>query len=152
MLQQPSWIDLPLIVEINVESGKGKEKLEVEVEVTRVTWGKLFTIDNLHYPDIIKSFKHLEGLTIVDNEPKPFLPVHLIFGASDYVAKKTAQPGSVGELGEPVAEKSKFRWTLMPLGQELDHSKLLLSQTSYIDYEELCRLDVLGLEDRVEHD
>ena len=135
---------------INVESVDGKEKLEVEV--TRVERGKLFMVDNPHYPDIIKSFKHFEGVTIVDNDPKPFLPVHVILGASDYAAIKTAEPARVGELGEPVAEKTKFGWTLMSPGKELDHSKMLLTQTSYTDYEELCRLDVLGLEDRAEHD
>ena len=103
-------------------------------------------VDNPHYPDIIKSFNHLEGVTIVDNDPKPFLSVHLILGASDYAATKTAR------LGEPVAEKTKFGWILMSPGKELDHSKMLLTQTSYTDYEELCRLDVLGLEDKAEHD
>ena len=114
--------------------------------------GKLFTVNNPHYLDIIKSFKHLEGVTIVDSDPKPFLPVHLILGASDCAAIKTAEPARVGELGEPVAEKTKFGWTLMSPGKELNHSKMLLTQTSYTDYEELCRLDVLGLEDRAEHD
>ena len=108
------------------------------MEVTRVERGKLFTVDNPHYPDIIKSFKHLEGVSIVDNDPKPFLPVHLILGASDYAAIKTAEPARVGELGEPVAERTKFGWTLMSPGRELDHSKMLLTQTSYTDYEELC--------------
>ena len=73
---------------INVESVNGKEKLEVEV--TRVERGKLFTVDNPHYPDIIKLFKHLEGVAIVDNDPKLFLPVHMILGASDYAAITTA--------------------------------------------------------------
>ena len=88
----------------------------------------------------------------MDNDPKPFLPVHLILGASDYAAIKTAEPACVGELGEPVAEKTKFEWTLMSPGKELDHSKMLLTQTSYTDYEELCRLDVLGLEYKAKHD
>ena len=116
---------------ITVESIDGKERLEVEV--TRVERRKLFMVDNPHYPDIIKSFKHLEGVTIVDNDPKPFLPVHLILGASDYAAIKMAEPARVGELGEPVAEKTKFGWTLMSPGKELDHSKMLLTQTSYTD-------------------
>ena len=135
---------------ITVESVDEKERLEVEV--TRVERGKLFMVDNPHYPDVIKSFKHLEGVTIVGNDPKPFLSVHLILGASDYAAIKTAEPARVGELGEPVAEKTKFGWTLMSPGKELDHSKMLLTQTTYTDYEELCRLDVLGLEDKAEHD
>ena len=33
-----------------------------------------------------------------------------------------------------------------------DVSRLLLTQTSYTDYDELCRLDVLGLEDKAEDD
>ena len=88
----------------------------------------------------------------MDNDPKPFLPVHLILGASDYAAIKTAEPPRVGQLGEPVAERTKFGWTIMSSGKELDHSKMLLTQTSHTDYEDLCRLDILGLEDRPEHD
>ena len=88
----------------------------------------------------------------MDDDPKPFLPIHLILGASDYAAIKTAEPARVGKLGEPVAEKAKFGWTLMSPGKKLDHSKMLLTLTSYTDYDELCRLDVLGLEDKAEHD
>ena len=88
----------------------------------------------------------------MDNDPKPFLPVHLILEASDYAAIKTAEPPRVGQLGEPVAERTKFGWTIMSSGKELDHSKMLLTQTSHTDYENLCRLDILGLEDRPEHD
>ena len=88
----------------------------------------------------------------MDDDPKPFLPTHLILGTSDYAAIKTAEPARVGKLGEPVAEKTKFGWTLMSPGKELDHLKMLLTQTSYTDYNELCRLDVLGLEDKAEHD
>ena len=88
----------------------------------------------------------------MDNDPKQFLPVHLILEASDYAAIKTAEPPRVGQLGEPVAERTKFGWTIMSSGKELDHSKMLLTQTSHTDYEDLCRLDILGLEDRPEHD
>ena len=135
---------------INVASVDGEEKLQVEV--TRVERGKLFTIDNPHHSEIFQSFKHLEGVVTVDNDPKPFLPVHLILEASDYAAIKTAEPPRVGQLGEPVAERTKFGWTIMSSGKELDHSKMLLTQTSHTDYEDLCRLDILGLEDRPEHD
>ena len=135
---------------INVASVDGEEKLQVEV--TRVERGKLFTIDNPHYSEIFQSFKHLEGVVTVDNDPKPFLPVHLILEASDYAAIKTAEPPRVGQLGGPVAERTKFGWTIMSSGKELDHSKMLLTQTSHTDYEDFYRLDILGLEDRPEHD
>jgi hypothetical protein len=87
---------------------------------------------------------------MVDNDPKPFLPVHLMLGASDYAAIKTVEPPRVGQLGEPVAERTKFGWTIMSSGKELDHSKMLLTQTSHTGYEDLCRLYILGLEDRLD--
>ena len=40
----------------------------------------------------------------------------------------------------------------MAPGQELDRELMLLTQTSQVDYDELCRLDVLGLEDVPGHD
>ena len=39
----------------------------------------------------------------------------------------------------------------MSLEKELDHSKMLLMQTSQADYENLCKLDVSGLQDRSKH-
>ena len=50
-------------------------------------------------------------------------------------------------MGEPVAEYTKFGWSLMSLGAETDVNNMFLTQTSMTDYELLCRLDVLGLED-----
>ena len=40
----------------------------------------------------------------------------------------------------------------MSPGQEFDRNRMMLTQTSRTDYEELCRLDVLGLADSAEHD
>ena len=40
----------------------------------------------------------------------------------------------------------------MARGKKIDCTALLLTQTSQSDYEELCRLDVLGLADNPEHD
>ena len=37
-------------------------------------------------------------------------------------------------------------------GQEFDPNRMMLTQTSQTDYEELCHLDVLGLADSSEHD
>ena len=65
---------------------------------------------------------------------------------------KTNQPARVGKTGEPVAEMTKFGWTTIAKGREIDYTALLLAQTNQSDYEQLCRLDVLGLEDRPEND
>ena len=45
------------------------------------------------------------------------------------------------------AEYTKFGWTILSPGTELDLSNMFLTQTSAIDFEELCKLDVLGLKD-----
>ena len=135
---------------IKVGSIEGSE--ELSVDVTKVERRELLMIDNPHYQKIIDSYAHLKGEEMTDYDPKPYLPVHLILGASDYAAIKTSERPRVGLPGEPVAEKTKLGWTIMSPGTEIDHTNMLLTQTSHVDYEELCRLDVLGLEDTTEHD
>jgi hypothetical protein len=135
---------------INVGATDGSFKMDVEV--TRVERGNLLMIANPNYQTLVDSYGHLEGVSMEDNDTNPLLPVHLMLGASAYAAIKTAEPPRVGLPGEPVAEKTRFGWTMMSPGKEFDHSKMLLTQTSQSDYEDLCRLDVLGLEDKPEHD
>ena len=53
----------------------------------------------------------------------------------------------VGEIGEHIAEQTRFGWTIMSSGAEMDIENMFLTPTSVADYEELCRLDVLGLKD-----
>ena len=48
-------------------------------------------------------------------------------------------------IGEPVADKTRFGWTI--IAQEIDYTALSLTQASQSDYEELCPPDVLGLTD-----
>ena len=49
------------------------------------------------------------------------------------------QPARVGKTGEPVAEMTKFGWTIIAKGREIDYTALLLAQTNQSDYEQLCR-------------
>ena len=46
-----------------------------------------------------------------------------------------------------MAEQTRFGWTIMLSGAEVDSQNMFLTQTSIGDYEELCRMDVLGLQD-----
>ncbi|KAL9957559.1 hypothetical protein ACROYT_G039201, partial [Oculina patagonica] len=48
---------------------------------------------------------------------------------------------------DPVASYTKLGWTITSPGKEIDTTSMLLTQTSKVDYEELCKLDVLGLAD-----
>ena len=81
-------------------------------------------IDNPNYQRIIDSHVHLEGVQMTENDPEPHQPVHLILGASKYVAIKTSERALVG--------------LLCHLQMESDHNNMLLTQTSHVDYTELC--------------
>ena len=50
---------------------------------------------------------------MTDCDPKPYLPTHLILGASEYTGIKTSELCRGGLLGEPVADKTKLEWTIM---------------------------------------
>ena len=59
-----------------------------------------------------------------------------------------AKYASANTTLQSVAEKTRFGWTIMTSGaEEVDVGKIFLTQTSATDYDELCRLDVLELED-----
>ena len=60
---------------------------------------------------------------------------------------KTETSQKISRQGEPTAEKAKFGWTIMSPRKEVDLNEMFMTQTSSADYERLCRLDVLGLED-----
>ena len=78
---------------------------------------------------------------------KPVLPVHVILGANEYTKIKMAGYQRAGKIGEPVAEQTRFGWTIMTTGAEANLESMFLTQTAVADYEQLCRLDVLGLQD-----
>ena len=78
---------------------------------------------------------------------KAELPVHIILGVSDYAKIRTVTRPKIGQPGKPVAELTQFGWTIMSPGKEIDISSMFLTQTATADYEELCKLDVLGIQD-----
>ncbi len=135
---------------VHVEAVNGE--FAMDGSVTKVVKGELLFVDNPNYAKLINSYQHLEGVQMEDKDQKPKLPVHLILGAGDYMRIKTAEKPRVGKIGELVAERTKFGWTILAQGKELDYCAMLLTQMSQRDCEELCWLDVLGLEDKPEHD
>ena len=87
-----------------------------------------------------------------DADAKPLFPIHVILGTGVYARIKTDMRPCIGSQREPVAERTKFGWTILSPGKEFDTFHMLLTQTSQVDYEELCRLDFLGLKDTPQHD
>ena len=55
----------------------------------------------------------------------------------------------VGQPGGPIAELTRLGWVLISPGKELELRKLMVIKTSTDDYENLYRLDVLGVTDSV---
>lgn len=113
---------------------------------------RTFSLDNPRYQSLIAKYPHLQEVKMDDEDTKAHLPVHVVLGAGEYARMKTNCRPLVGRDGEPIAELTKFGWFIMSPGQEFNHNQMLMTQTSQQDYEELCRLDILGLADTPEHD
>ena len=124
----------------------------LNVEVTKVDKSELLSLANPKYPELLARHPYLKGVKMDDNDQKNELPVHIILGASEFARIKTEVQPKVGHPGEPVAEKTRFGWTIMSPGKEAELSQMMLTQTSQPEYERLCRLDVLGLADSPEGD
>ena len=125
---------------------------QMSVKLTKVNKAELLSIDNPKYGQLIKKYPHLQGVTIADRDTKEQLPIHVVLGSGEYARVKSETKPQIGQDGEPVAEKTKLGWFIMSPGSEFDHNTMLLTQTSQSDYEDLCRLDILGLADTPEHD
>ena len=82
-----------------------------------------------------------------DNDERPRLPVHTILGNSECPRISTTEPQRVGREWDPVASYTKLSWTITSPSKEIDTTSMLLTQRSRVDYEDLCKLDVLGLAD-----
>ena len=90
---------------------------------------------------------------MIDQDTKQRLPIHLTLKNGEYSRIKTSTKPLVGreDGGGAVGEKTKLAWFMMSPGIDFDRSPVLLTQTSQSDFENLCRLDVLGLADFVEN-
>ena len=130
---------------IKLNSVKGN--FEMEAEVTKVEKPHLMRLDNPRYKKLVEKHPHLKGVTMDDNDERPRLPVHIILGNSECPRISTTEPQRVGREWDPVASYTKLGWTITSAGKEIDTTSMLLTQTSRVDYEDLCKLDVLGLAD-----
>lgn len=122
-------------------------EFQLRTEVTKVDRSTLLSFENPRYKDMVERHDHLKGVTMDDIDEKSELPVHLILGTNKYAQIKTETTPKIRKPGEPIAELTRLGWTIMSPGSESDLTNMFLTQTSAVDYEALCRLDVLGLQD-----
>ena len=104
--------------------------------LVKVNKEELLSIDNPRYDELIKKYPHLRGVEVVDHDPKPKLPIHVVLSVGEYARVKTTTKPRIGQDGEPIAELTKLGWFVMSPGAEFDHNRMLLTQTSQTDYEQ----------------
>ena len=120
------------------------DEFSLDVNVTKVDKRELLSLENPKNKEVLAKYPYLY---IDDDDDKRALPVHLMLGANDFARIRTGERLRVGCRGDPVAEFTRFGWTLMSPGAETDLSPVYLAVNSAADYERLCALDVLGLAD-----
>ena len=133
------------IYELTAESLDGQHKMPVNF--IKINKAELLSVENPHYADLVRDNAHLSEVKIADSDTKDQLPVHVIFGSGEYARIRTETKPQVGDEGKPIAELTKMGWFIMSPGTEFVRNTMLYSQTSQSDYEELCRMDELGLAD-----
>ena len=121
----------------DVEISELLEKIKINSAVYKVEKNTLLSLPNPKYMAIIDQCKYLAGINMNDNHTKSELPIYMILGASNYARIKVPEMPKVGSPGEPVVESTRFGWVIMSPGNEI-----------YIyDYEKLCNLGALGVQD-----
>ena len=86
----------------------------------------------------------------LESSKKSELPVHVILGVNDYTRTKTQERARVGILSKPIAEQIKLGWVILLSGKENISTNILSTKMSLHDYENLCSLDCLGVEEKHE--
>ena len=130
-----------------VQVSSTSRDLSLTTEVTKVDKNQLLSLENPRYEQCLTNYAHLKGIEMEDKDSKDTLPVHLILGASDYARIKTETARRVGAIGKPIGERTKLGWTIMSPGKEVDLSPMFFTKSSHVEYDNLCKLDVLGLAD-----
>ena len=135
------------LLEYDLRFRSVKRDFELNARVTEINKRELLLLDNPRYADRIEGHSHLHGVQLDDQSAEEHLPVHIILGANEYAQIRTRTPLRVGRRGEPVAELTRFGWSVMAPGVETDVLAGFLAVDAIQDYEKLCSLDVLGLAD-----
>ena len=71
---------------------------------------------------------------------------------SEYIRIKVQETPRLGQPEQTVAKLTRLGWVFMSPGKEVELRKLMVIKTFTDDYENLYRLDVLGVTDSVSHE
>ena len=112
----------------NVDVGDTKGNNTIPLSATRVDRAELLSVENPNYKELINKYRHLKGVNIEDTDTKSPLPIHLILGASDYTNIETPGPRRTAAIGGSSCHQGQ--------------------RTVWKICSSLCRMDVLGLDDK----
>ena len=136
------------IYEIDIQSLTSSFVLECEA--SKVDKDVLLQLKNPNYNRLKESYPHLRGINFNDSDLRDEIPIHLIIGVDVYCKIKMKKEPRIGQPGQPIAEQTKLGWVVMSPGEEIEKVSYLTQ--SAVDYDNLCRLDVLGIRDTSDGD
>ena len=115
-----------------------EETFNLETEVTEVDRDVLLYLNNPRCKEMMAKYPHLKRINLQDVDDRPELPAHLILGTSEYARIKTETRPRIGNPGQPVAELTRLGCTLISPGKEVDLTNMFLTQTSSMDFGNVC--------------
>ena len=119
--------------DVTITSYDGRH--EMMTRLNKVDKSELLFIENPEYDKLIKRYQHLNAVHMDDHDMKSQLPIHVILGSGEYARIKTATKPLIRGEGEPVAERTKLGWMILIPGAEFDKTKMFLTQTSQMDFD-----------------
>ena len=134
----------------SVEIRDSDHEFKFQTEISKLEKSVLLELPDPEYQNLQNSYQHLKDIKINDHDKKLELPVHVILGVNDYTRIKTQERPRVGLPGEPIAELTKLGWVILSPGKENASTNILFTKTSLHDYENLCSLDCLSIEEKHE--
>ena len=89
---------------------------------------------------------------MVDNDQKTELLFHVILGVGECSKIKTKTMVKVGKQNERIAQKTHLGLTIPSPGKDCDVTSMILTRKSMCDHDQLCRLNLLDIEDSSRED
>ena len=120
----------------DVEISDTNNKSVLPVSATKIDRMEILTVENPNYPEVRAKCPHLKGVHMEETATKKELPIHIILGAGEYTKIKMAGYQRVEKIGEPVAEQTKFGWTIINSGRESGQGNMFLARAVSSDYEQ----------------
>ena len=137
---------LPLY-EVTMKALNGRE--QEKIEITGSSMAGFTVVKRPKVKESKAKYQHAQNneFYITANDEHP---VHIILGDSTYCKIRTEQVFK-GHPADRIVEGTRFGWIIHG-GKEYGDDKCMFAKDTISDYERLCSLDVLGVEDRGQDD